>query len=155
MGRRIPHPEEKAMKKQDKVSIQRRRVLKAGSAGMLAPAAGMAAIRDDGTNPAQHPFGAGDSLVLSGSLKTDDGRPMGGRPFELRSADVLLARGISDGAGRFVLQTHLPARPGALTVHVAGAAPQALTFSRNDNGLSRLDRDGDGIWRAAVGITFA
>ena len=143
------------MKKQDKVSIQRRRVLKAGSAGMLAPAAGIAATRDDGTNPAQHPFGAGDSLVLSGSLKADDGRPMGGRPFELRSTDALLARGISDGAGRFVLQAHLPPRPGALAVHVAGAAPQSLTFSRNGNGMSRLDRDSDGIWRAAVGVTFA
>jgi hypothetical protein len=155
MGRRIPHPEEKAMKKQDKVSMQRRRVLKAGSAGMLAPAAGMAATDDNGTNQAQHPFGAGDSLVLSGSLKADDGRLMGGHPFQLHSADSLLARGISDGAGRFVLQAQLPARPGALALHIAGAAPQKLTFSRNGNGMSRLDRDGDGIWRAAVGITFA
>ena len=143
------------MKRQDKVFMQRRRVLKIGSAGMLAPAAGMAATRDNGTNPAQHPFGAGDSLVLSGSLKADDGRPMADRPFELRSADVLLARGASDGAGRFVLQARLPARSGALAVHVAGTAPQTLTFSRHGNAMSRLDRDGDGTWRAAVGITIA
>ena len=143
------------MKRQDKVSMQRRRVLKIGSAGMLAPAAGMAASRNDGTNPAQHPFGAGDTLVLSGSLKADDGRPMGGHPFELRSADALLAKGISDGAGRFVLQTQLHTRPGALALHVAGTAPQTLTFSRHGNEMARLDRDGDGIWRATVGITFA
>jgi hypothetical protein len=143
------------MKRQDKVSMQRRRVLKMGSAGMLAPAAGMAATHDIDANPAQHPFGADDALVLSGSLKADDGRPLGGQAFELRSADALLARGISDGAGRFVLQARLPARPGALAVHVAGAAPRALTFSRHGNGMARLDRDGDGTWRAAVGITFA
>ena len=154
-GTKDPDAEEKTMNSQDRVSIQRRRVLKAGGAGMLAPAVGSAAARESAQDAARHPFGAGDALVLSGCLRGADGQPLASHAFELLGAGGLLARATSDGVGRFVLGTRIPARAGNLSVHVAGAAPQALKFGRNGRHDSHLDRDVDGTWRAAVSVTFA
>jgi len=139
----------------EQVSIQRRRVLKAGGAGMLAPAAGLAAANGNAPQTGQHPFGAGETLVLSGCLREPDGQPLAGKAFELHGEGGMLAKGASDGAGRFVLATRVPARAGKLSVRVADAAPQALSLGRNGWHGAHLDRDVDGTWRAAVSMTLA
>jgi hypothetical protein len=144
-------------RQEDKVSIRRRRVLMAGGAGMLAPALGMAA--SDRPHAAHHPFGAGDTLVLSGCLQHADARPLSGRAFEVHGADGVIGQGVSDGAGRFVLELRVPDRAGPLAIRAGAATPQPLAFSRSatsgGNGLAQLQRDHGGLWRAAVGVTFA
>lgn len=143
------------MIRQDRLSVQRRRVLKIGGAGMLAAAAGVAAATETGAPSGRHPFLAGDTLVLSGCLRGPDGQPLGGLALALRGAGGMLAHGTSDGAGRFVLRTRLPALADTLAVEVAHAAPQVVSLRRNARKDAHLDRDIDGTWRASVSITFA
>lgn len=145
----------------DGVWLQRRRVLMAGGAGMLAPAAGFGAAAGPATPAAERDrFGEGGGrLVLSGRLKDADARPLAGKAFEVHGASGRLAHATTDGDGRFVLEMPAPAGLDRLALHLDGARPQGLALTRGSargtDALAQVERDDTGVWRAAVGVTFA
>jgi hypothetical protein len=142
------------------VSLRRRHVLLAGSAGALAPAltptltfaaADQAALQ-------RNPFGGG-RLVLSGCVRDANAAPLAATRVAIRDAGATLGFATTDADGRFVLEARAPAAAARLALQVGGARPRALRFTRAGTprveGLAQIERDAAGVWRAAVGLTVA
>ena len=129
------------------VSKGRRRVLAAGGAATFLPALSLAASQERDADAAQ---GGGAPLLLSGCASAADGSAIAGCRLDLVGNDGVVAQVVTDGAGRFLLETRLPARGQPLRFVAAGRRPVPLTL--RGPGAATLERDADGMLRAAVGL---
>jgi protocatechuate 3,4-dioxygenase beta subunit len=128
--------------KSSTISLQRRRLMIAGAAGVATPAAvfaGATAAPAPGALPAP-----GDQLVVSGRMLGVDGKPLAGALVESWQGSTT-----TDADGRFVLMANMP-DTGRLRYRV----------SRDGQMLAARDlavagaRDEAGVWRAAFGLAL-
>ena len=150
------------------ISIRRRQMMLAGIAAAVAPAGVLAAECGGGEVVAtEHPFGAGgagQTLVLSGRVLGFGCQPLAGAVIEVWQDDATRVRATTDGDGRFVLTTVLPA--GGRTPHLSyyvthplhDLRARELYFTRDPDpaaeSVAQLKRDTAGVWRAAFGVTL-
>jgi len=117
------------------LSPRRRQVIIAGLGAAVAPAA-FAALPS---------VGAPQRLVLSGRVLGPDAKPLSGAVFSAGRK-----RTVTDADGRFVLVTNSPPHH-SVTFRVSYRARSTGGF------VSVSDRrpDGEGSWRASIGLTLA
>ena len=117
------------------LSPRRRQVIIAGLGAAVAPAA-FAALPS---------VEAPQRLVLSGRVLGPDAKPLSGAVFSAGRE-----RTVTDADGRFVLVTHSPPHH-RVTFRVSYRARSTGGF------VSVTDRrpDGEGSWRASIGLTLA
>lgn len=149
-----------------RVSITRRRLMLAAAAGAAAPGTLLAAQCGGGElGAAQDAFAAGSAgqtLVLSGRVLGSGCQPLAGAVIEVWHGGAEAARATSDGDGRFLLATRVPAA-GQLAYSVTHPAhdlrTRALHFARAGShaaeSVARVERDAAGVWRAAAAIALA
>jgi hypothetical protein len=132
------------------ISLRRRQLLIAGAAGIALPLAGFgwnvnAAAASAITDP--------QKLVVSGRIVLADGKPLAGANVATAGTSAL-----TDGDGRFVLETVAPAgRAPQLRYQVSH--PSHATVTRElraaDAGGKNVQRDETGTWRTAIGLALA
>jgi hypothetical protein len=132
------------------VSLRRRHLMLAGAAAIAAPS-GVFAL------PAVSGFLPGETLLVSGRIVDETGRPVTGA--WIASAGALSTRTITrtDGDGRFMLMTELS---GAET-YVEYGAPEPRSSAQRRTRIAyreapaRFQRDEQGVWRTTVTLTAA
>lgn len=137
---------------EQKMSIARRRLLIASSAGALLPALGLAAGAAAATPAAARPRSSksGDQFVLSGRIVGAQAAPLCGQTVAVLGGGAALAT--TDGDGRFVLVINAPAHFDHIFLKVDGRQTNRIELTRE---TAPLAREGDGVWRAAVAIAMA
>lgn len=149
-----------------RVSIKRRQLMLAAAAGAAAPGGLLAAQCGGGelgaTQNAFDAGSAGQQLVLSGRVLGGGCQPLAGAVIEVWHGSAEVARATSDGDGRFLLTTRVPAA-GLLAYSVThplhDLRTRTLHFtragSRAAESVARVERDEAGVWRAAAAIALA
>jgi protocatechuate 3,4-dioxygenase beta subunit len=149
-------------------SIKRRQLMLAGAAVAVMPAGLLAAECGGGeVVAAEHPFsadGAGQTLVLSGRILGFGCQPLAGAVIEVWQDDATRVRATTDGDGRFVLTTVVPAggRAPHLSYYVThplhDLRARELYFTREPDhaaeSVAQLERDEAGVWHAAFALTI-
>ena len=144
--------------KRTAVSLQRRQLMIASLAGLAAPIlltplesrAHMSSM----LNVAPR---SGDRLVLSGRVVTRQDTPLQGARIETTQGERVHAT--TDADGRFMLMTTTPGA-GSVSYRISHRGHDAYEGTLQ---LTQLDtareihaqRDEDGVWRAAFGVTLA
>jgi hypothetical protein len=132
------------------VSPRRRQLMLAGAAGLAAPT-GVLAL------PAVSGFLPGETLLLSGRLVDEAGKPVAGAWVATAGATSTRASTRTDGDGRFMLQTDVF---GAEAYVEYGAPDSRMSATRRlriayREAPARFRRDEQGVWRTTCTLTAA
>jgi len=157
--------------KRDEVSLRRRHIIIAGVLSAAAPGTVFASQCGvvDGTRAAdayEGSFQGSGELLVSGRVVGADCKPVADALVELppprSGGDGIAVR--TDGDGRFMLVTMLPARTDAKYLNYRVSHPEhgtraaRLHFARRlgipSDAVTQLQRDDAGVWRATFGVSL-